>query len=81
LLTAAAILLWSWLVHRDHLSLGLPWVGAVVGLAGIATLFGGPAYVSVHELLAMVAGQSVWMVWAGVLMIRRGRTVSSAGDH
>jgi hypothetical protein len=41
-----------------------------VGLAGIATLFGGPAYINVHELLVLVAGQSVWMVWAGVLMIR-----------
>jgi hypothetical protein len=70
LLQAVAILVWSWVVYRDHLSLGLPWVGAVVGLAGIATLFGGPAYINVHELLVLVAGQSVWMVWAGVLMIR-----------
>jgi hypothetical protein len=79
LLTAVAIMIWSWLVHRDHLSLGLPWAGAVVGLAGIATLFGGPAYVSVHELLALVAGQSVWMVWAGLLMIRQGGTINSTG--
>ena len=81
LLLAAAILVWSWVVYRDHLSLGLPWVGAVVGLAGIATLFGGPAYINVHELLVLVAGQSVWMVWAGVLMIRKGTTVNSAGDN
>ena len=73
LLVAAAILLWSWIVYRDHLSLGLPWVGAVIGLAGIATLYGGPAYVNVHELLALVVGQSVWMVWAGLLMILRPR--------
>jgi hypothetical protein len=81
LLLAVAILVWSWAVYRDHLSLGLPWVGAVVGLAGIATLFGGPAYINVHELLILVSGQSVWMVWAGVLMIRRGTTVNSAGDN
>jgi hypothetical protein len=75
LLTAVAILLWSWVVYGDRLSLGLPWAGGVVGVAGIATLFGGPAYVSVHELLALVVGQSVWMVWAGVLMIRKGGTI------
>jgi hypothetical protein len=79
LLLAVAILVWSWVAYRDHLSRGLPWVGAVVGLAGIATLFGGPAYINVHELLALVAGQSVWMVWAGVLMIRKSTTVTSAG--
>jgi hypothetical protein len=77
LLAAVAILIWSWVVRRDHLSFGLPCVGVVVALAGIATLFGGPAYINVHELLALVAGQSVWMVWAGVLMIRKGMTVNS----
>jgi hypothetical protein len=80
LLAAMAILLWSWVVYRDHLSLGLPWVGGVVSLAGVATLFGGPAYVSVHELLALVVGQSVWMVWAGVLMIRKGGTTANSAD-
>jgi hypothetical protein len=73
LLGAIAISLWSWAIYRDRLSRGLAWIGAVVGIAGIATLFGGPAYVSVHELLALVAGQAVWMVLAGLLMIRRGR--------
>jgi hypothetical protein len=80
LLGAVAILLWSWVVYRDHLSFGLPWVGGAVGLAGFATLFGGPAYVNVHELLALVAGQSVWMVWAGVLMIRSRTTVTAGGN-
>jgi hypothetical protein len=80
LLVAVAILLWSWVVHRDYLSPGLPWVGGLVGLAGIATLFGGPAYVSVHELLALVVGQSLWMVWAGMLMIRKGGTTVAAAD-
>ena len=44
----------------------------MVGAAGFATLVGGPAYVNVHELLALVLGQSVWMVLAGRMMIRRG---------
>jgi hypothetical protein len=77
LMVAIAILIWSWVVHRDGLSAGLPWVGAVVALAGIATLFGGPAYINVHELLALMAGQSVWMIWAGVLMIRKDTTDNS----
>jgi hypothetical protein len=71
LLGAVAILLWSWAVYRDRLSQALPWVGTVVGATGIATLFGGPAYVSAHEVLALVAGQTVWMVLAASQMIRR----------
>jgi hypothetical protein len=81
LFVAAAILLWSWVVYRDRLSRGLPWVGALVGLAGVATLIGGPAYVNVHELLALVAAQSAWMMWAGVLMIRKRTTVNAAGGE
>jgi hypothetical protein len=79
LFVAVAILLWSWVVYRDRLSRGLPWVGALVGFAGVATLIGGPAYVNVHELLALVAAQSAWMIWAGVLMIRKRTTVNAAG--
>jgi hypothetical protein len=78
LLGAVAISLWSWVVHRDRLSQAIPWAGAVVAAAGIATLFGGPAYVSVHEVLALVVGQTVWMVLAASLMIRRDlRTVDA----
>jgi hypothetical protein len=72
LLGVIAVGLWSWVIHRDRLSRSLGWIGAVVVVSGIATLFGGPAYVSVHELLALVAGQAVWMVLAGILMVRRG---------
>jgi hypothetical protein len=71
LLGAVAISLWSWVAYRDRLSRALPCVGAVVAAAGIATLIGGPAYISVHEVLALVAGQTVWMVLAASLMIRR----------
>lgn len=71
LLGAVAIALWSWAIYRDRQSSSLPWVGAVVGVAGIATLIGGPAYVSTHEVLALVAGQAVWMVLAALLTIRR----------
>jgi hypothetical protein len=74
LLGVIAVGLWSWVIYRDRLSRGLIWIGAVVVCAGIATLFGGPVYVGVHELLALVAGQAVWMILAGMLMIRRGRS-------
>lgn len=71
LLGAVAISLWSWVVHRDRLGQALPWAGAVVAAAAIATLFGGRAYVSAHEVLVLVIGQTVWMVLAALLMIRR----------
>jgi hypothetical protein len=77
LLGVFAVALWSWVICRDRLSRSLGWIGAVVVVAGIATLFGGPAYVSVHELLALVAGQAAWMVLAGMLMIRRGSAANS----
>jgi hypothetical protein len=80
LLVATAILLWSWIIQRDRLSRGLPWLGGAVALAGIATLFGGPAYVSVHELLALMVGLSAWMVWAGVLMIRHPTLVTYTSE-
>ena len=73
LLIAVAVLLWSWTIRGDRLSAGLPWLGVVVGIAGVASLFGGPAYFSVHEVLLLVLGQSVWMVWAGAMMIRVGK--------
>lgn len=70
LLGAVSISLWSLVIYRDGLSRALAWVGALVGIAAIATLFGGPAYVSVHEVLVLAVGQAVWMVLAGLLMIR-----------
>jgi hypothetical protein len=71
LLAAVAISLWSCVIYRDRMSPGLPWVCALAGVAGIATLIGGPAYVSAHEVLALVAVQAVWMVLAGLLTMRR----------
>jgi hypothetical protein len=75
LLGAVAISLWSWVIHRDRQSQALPWVGAVVCVAGIAMLIGGPSYVSAHEVLALVAGQTVWMGLAASSMFRRNIAV------
>jgi hypothetical protein len=44
-------------------------VGAVVCAAGIAMLIGGSAFISAHEVLALVAGQTVWMILAALLLI------------
>jgi len=71
LLGAVAIAMWSWVIRERGLSRGLPLLGATVALAAVATTFGGPAYISVHIVLLLVLVQSAWMVWAGVLLIRR----------
>jgi hypothetical protein len=80
LLIALAVLLWSWAIRRERLDPGLPWLGLLVGIAGVASLAGGPAYVSVHELLLLVLGQSAWMVWAGVRMMRTRATAAGPRD-
>jgi hypothetical protein len=79
LLGVFAVALWSWAIYLDRLSRSLGWIGALVVVAGIATLWGGPAYVSVHELLALLAAQAAWTVVAGILMIRRCSVAHSAG--
>jgi hypothetical protein len=71
LLGAVAVVLWSWAIRAQALSRGLPVLGAVVALAAVGTTFGGPAYISVHVLLLLMVVQSTWMVWAGLMMIRR----------
>ncbi len=69
LLGAVAIALWSWVIYRERLHRGLPWVGAVVCAAAIAMLIGGSPFISAHEVLALVAGQAVWMFLAALLLI------------
>jgi hypothetical protein len=72
---ALAIALWSWAAWRTGLSRALGWIGAAVALVGVAAAIGGPPVVSVHELLLLVLGQSVWIVWAGVVLLRKtGKT-------
>jgi hypothetical protein len=71
LLGAVAIAMWSWVIREQRWSGGLPVLGAAVALAAIGTALGGPAYISVHVVLLLAVVQSAWMVWAGVLMIRK----------
>jgi hypothetical protein len=77
-LGAIAILLWSFAAWRLSVSRVLPWLGAFVAIAGFATTFGGPPMVSVHELLALALGQALWMVWAGVSMLRSDAPAAGA---
>jgi hypothetical protein len=78
LLGAVAIAMWSWVIRTRAGSRGLPMLGALVALTAVGTTFGGPAYISVHVLLLLVLVQSSWMVWAGLLMIRRANKDDSA---
>jgi hypothetical protein len=71
LLGSIAIALWSWVIHRDRLDSALPWVGSMACIAGIAMLIGGSPFISAHEVLALVTVQTVWMLLAAVLMIRK----------
>ena len=74
LLGAVAVSLWSWVIYRDRLNYSLPWVGAIVCVAGLAMLMGGSAYITAHEVLTLVAAQAVWMLLAALLMIRKSST-------
>jgi hypothetical protein len=67
-LGSAAILLWSYAVWRARQSRGLPWLGVLVSITAVATTIGGKPIVSVHELLALAIGWTVWMVWAAIVM-------------
>ena len=73
LLGAVAVAMWSWVIRAQGLSRGLPLLGAAVALAALGTMLGGPAYFSAHLVLLLALVQSAWMVWAGVMMIRKSR--------
>ncbi len=67
---AVAMLLWSWAAFRTGFARVLPWVGAAIAGIGLAAQLGGFLEMNVHDLLMMVLAQSVWTVWAGIVMIR-----------
>jgi hypothetical protein len=67
---SVALLLWSWAARRVGVSRTLIWLGAFLAVAGFIGLFGGYLRVTVGQLMVIVLGQSAWMVWAGVLLIR-----------
>lgn len=69
--SSVAILLWSIAMWRTRFAKVLAIVGFIVPLAGLAVIFNGGLHMSVHDLAHLVLAQSVWMVWAAVLLIRR----------
>lgn len=69
--SSLAILLWSIAMLRTQFAKALPFIGFAAALVGIAVLFNGRLHMNVHDLLHVVLGQSVWMAWAGVFLIRR----------
>ncbi len=67
---SVAILLWSFVAWRVHLSRGLPWMGVLVSIAAAAAISRGSLEVGLHEVLALALVQAIWMGWAGVVMLR-----------
>lgn len=69
--SSLAILLWSVAMLRTQFTKVLPFVGFAAALVGVAVFFNGRLHMNVHDLMYVVLGQSVWMAWAAVLLIRR----------
>jgi hypothetical protein len=65
-----AMLLWSVAMRRTGFSRALSRAGVIVGAVGLLALFSGHLRMNVHDLLAMVLGQGIWTVWAGIALIR-----------
>jgi hypothetical protein len=68
---SAAIALWSVAMLRAGFSRVLPWVGFFTALLGFVGQFSGYLRMNTHDLMLMVVGQGVWIVWTGLVMIRR----------
>jgi hypothetical protein len=75
---AAAILLWSAAILRTGRLPRAPGIaGAVVGATLLLAVLSGHLRLDVHGFGIMTAAQAVWLVWIGVLLIRR-RAVGAA---
>ena len=68
---SVAILLWSVAMLRTGFDRVLPWLGIVVALLGLAGQLSGFLTMNIHHLMLVVLVQGVWLVWTGVLLIRR----------
>ena len=67
---SVAMLLWSVAMMRTGFSRALSWVGVIIGAVGLLALFSGHLRMNVHDLIAMVVGQSIWTVWTGIALSR-----------
>lgn len=72
--SSVAIVLWSAAILRTRsLPRPLGIVGIVIGTALTLGLLAGHLRLNVHGVLAVVAAQGIWTIWAGILLCRRGR--------
>jgi hypothetical protein len=55
----------------------VPWIGGAIALIAIGAQFSGHLRMTVHDVLVLAAGQGVWLVWAGLALLRT-RPVSAA---
>ena len=70
--TGLSMLLWSWAMLKSRaVGLGPIIWGSVVGLAVVAGVLSGHLRLNLHGFGMVVIGQSVWLVWLGILLCRR----------
>jgi hypothetical protein len=74
---AVSILLWSWAISRTQFSRVLPWVGIAVALPALIAQLLGHLQMNVHDVLVLALGQSVWMVWTGIALVRKPTPATS----
>jgi hypothetical protein len=67
---AVAMLLWSWAAWRTRFAVVLPWIGAVVAVVGLVAQLSGHLRMNTHDVLLLAVGQGIWMVAAGVALLR-----------
>lgn len=67
---ALAVLLWSLAIWRTQFSRALPLAGLAIALAALGAQLLGHLRMNVHDVLLLAAGQGIWFVWAGILLLR-----------
>lgn len=72
--SSIAIVLWSVAMLRTRFSRVLGAVGCVIGVLTAGALLTGRLPLNVHGFGLVVLTQGVWLVWAGVLLIRAKST-------
>ncbi len=66
----SAVLLWSLAIWRTQFSRALPLAGLAIALAALGAQLLGHLRMNVHDVLLLAAGQGIWFVWAGILLLR-----------
>jgi hypothetical protein len=78
--SCVAIVLWSIAAWKSReLSRGFSIFGCVLGLLSLVAMFSGYLPLDVHHFGAVVLGQAVWFVNAGMMLLRRNDQQQAAG--